>query len=366
MNGIKTIEHALSQGGDNFLLLRFIAASLVIYGHAPAIAGGYAPMDIFVRMGWGEYSGAIAVDIFFIVSGFLVTGSFYRQQHLINFVWARFIRIIPAYLACLLLSAFLIGPLFSTHSFKEYILDHGAYTYVWENLKLEPRGMLWNLPGVFTGNPKRATVNGSIWTLPAEVRMYAWVAIFGLVGAIRRRWLFNIALFGLFVFGSAQPDNIPMVPFDSYVHLAALFGIGGFCYMNRLWIPVHGGLLLAAGILAWLLRSTAVYPVLFAICETLFVFWFAYNTRWRGFNRFGDYSYGIYLWGFPMQQVVNVFAPLLPALLNALFGFLGALSIAVASWHALEKPALRLKGAPRAVMDKISVALQWLRQARTT
>jgi peptidoglycan/LPS O-acetylase OafA/YrhL len=365
LKGIKTVEQALSQGGDNFLLLRFIAAALVIYGHAPAIAGGYAPMDIFVRMGWGKYSGAIAVDIFFIVSGFLVTGSFHRRQHLIDFIWARFIRIMPAYAACLLLSAFLIGPLFSTHSFKEYIFDHGAYTYVWENLQLKPGGLLWNLPGVFTDNPKRATINGSIWTLPAEVHMYVWVAVFGIVGAIRRRWLFNIALLGFFVFGFVWPGDIPKVLMGHYVQWAALFGIGGFCYINRSWIPIHGGLLLAASLTAWLLRSATIYPALFAICEMLFVFWFAYNIRWRGFNRFGDYSYGIYLWGYPMQQVVAALAPLLPALLNALFGFLGALSVAVMSWHALEKPALRLKGASRALTDWLSAALRRLRQART-
>ncbi|MDR2013611.1 MAG: acyltransferase [Rhodanobacter sp.] len=357
MKEIKTIEYALGQGGDNFLLLRFIAASLVIYGHAPAISGGYAPVDIFVYMGWSEYSGAIAVDIFFIVSGFLVTGSFSRRQHLIDFVWARFIRIMPAYTACLLLSAFLIGPLFSTHSFKEYILGHGVYDYVWTNLHLGV-DMRWDLPGVFTGNPQRTTVNGSIWTLPAEVRMYALVALFGLVGAIRWRWLFNIALFALFVFGSARPHHIPMVPIDSYIQLAALFGIGGFCYMNRSWIPVHGGLLLAASLVAWLLRSTVIYPAVFAICEVLFVFWFAYNTRWYGFNRFGDYSYGIYLWGFPMQQIVAVLAPLLPALLNALFGFLAALSVAVMSWHVIEKPALRLKGAPRALLGWITAVFR--------
>jgi peptidoglycan/LPS O-acetylase OafA/YrhL len=364
MKGIKTIEHALSQGGDNFLLLRFIAASLVIYGHAPAIAGGYAPMDIFLRMGWGRFAGAIGVEIFFVISGFLVTGSFYRRQHLIDFIWARFIRIMPAYAACLLLSAFLIGPLFSTYPFKAYILDHGAYAYVWKNLQLTPGSLLFDLPGVFTGNPQMTAVNGSIWTLPAEVRMYAWVAVFGFVGAIRRRWLFNIALLGLFVCGLVRPDDVPMVPFDRYLRLAAMFGIGGFCYINRSWIPVHGGLLLIAGAAAWLLHSTMLYPALFAICEMLFVFWFVYNTRWYGFNRFGDYSYGIYLWGFPMQQVAAALAPPLPALLNALFGFLGALSAAVVSWHALEKPVLRLKGAPRAAMDRISAALRRLRQAQ--
>ncbi|HJT97764.1 MAG TPA: hypothetical protein VJ696_05560, partial [Rhodanobacteraceae bacterium] len=102
------------------------------------------------------------------------------------------------------------------------------------------------------------------------------------------------------------------------------------------------------GLAAWALRATTWYPAAFAACETLFVFWFAYGTRWRGFNRFGDYSYGIYLWAFPMQQVAASLAPSLPSLLNTVAGFVGALPLAVASWHLIEKPALRLKQRPYA------------------
>jgi peptidoglycan/LPS O-acetylase OafA/YrhL len=99
----------------------------------------------------------------------------------------------------------------------------------------------------------------------------------------------------------------------------------------------------------WLCRATALYPYLFAGCEVLFVFWFAYNTRWHGFNRYGDYSYGIYLWGYPAQQMVAAVFGTLPFLSNAFAGLCLALLFAVASWYAIEKPALRLKGAPSAL-----------------
>jgi peptidoglycan/LPS O-acetylase OafA/YrhL len=81
---------------DNFLMLRFIAAALVIYGHAPAITGGGGPTDLFVWLNWGEYSGDIAVDLFFITSGFLVMGSWQRRSHVLDFVLARVVRIFPA------------------------------------------------------------------------------------------------------------------------------------------------------------------------------------------------------------------------------------------------------------------------------
>lgn len=348
VKSLKTIADALDQESDNFLLLRFIAASMVIYGHASAISGGYAPTDIFVSLGWGEYSGAIAVDLFFVISGFLVTGSYFRRQRIIDFAWARFIRIMPAFAACLILCALVLGPLFSTHSMSDYFSSSETYSYIWKNIRLNT-DLAWDLPGTFAGNPKRTTINGSIWTLPAEVRMYVWVALFGLAGAIRRRWVFNIILVGIFVFSFFRPENIPLVPVESFVRLAALFGLGGFCYINRSWIPIHGVLLLAICAAAWLFRETMFYPALFAIAEVLFVFWFGYNTPWKGFNRFGDYSYGIYLWGFPIQQTVAALAPNLPSLVNALFGFFGALTLAIASWHAIEKPALRLKGVSTAL-----------------
>ena len=72
---IATVADGLAGGRDNFLLLRLLAASLVIYGHAPAITGGRGWPDVFVRLGWGSYSGDLAVDVFFVVSGFMIAGS---------------------------------------------------------------------------------------------------------------------------------------------------------------------------------------------------------------------------------------------------------------------------------------------------
>ncbi|MEO8741754.1 MAG: acyltransferase [Lysobacteraceae bacterium] len=348
----RTLSDGLEQGGDNFLLLRFIAAAMVIYGHAPAITGGSGPLDLFVWLNWGEYSGSIAVDMFFVISGFMITGSFLRRQHVVDFAWARFIRIMPAYATCMIVCAFAIGAAFTILPLSDYFTLREPYEYVWKNLRLTT-DMVWDLPGVFSGNPQRTTINGAIWTLPAEVRMYTWVAFLGLIGVVSRRWLFNIAIVGLFVFGMLHPASIPLVPINDYVKLAALFATGAFCYVNRSWIPVHGGLLLAACGVAFVCRSTHVYPYLFGGCEALFVFWFAYNMRWHWFNRFGDYSYGIYLWGFPSQQMVAAFYPSFPFLLNALCGFVVALLLAIASWRFIEKPALRLKGAPSAFMRRL-------------
>ena len=349
---IRTLSDCLAQGSDNFLLLRFIAASMVIYGHAPAISGGGGPKDLFIWLRWGTYSGSIAVDIFFIVSGFLITGSFVRRRNVVDFIWARILRIMPAYTVCVTLCALVFGALLTQLSLSIYLQEPGTTGYILKNVRLG-LDLAWDLPGVFQNNPRMNTVHGSIWTLPAEVRMYEWVAILGVAGMLFARRCFNFTLAALLLFGLNFPENIPLVPHPAFVRFAALFAVGGFCSINRSWIPVHGGFLLALIVLAYVFQPTGAYPYLFALAETAFVFWFAYALKWYGFNRFGDYSYGIYLWGFPAQQWVASLAGHLPDLVNALYGFLVALILAIGSWHLVEKPMLRLKGVPARMLRPV-------------
>jgi peptidoglycan/LPS O-acetylase OafA/YrhL len=229
--------------------------------------------------------------------------------------------------------------------------------YILRNLKFDIL-LQWQLPGVFADNPKSNVVNGSIWTLPAEVRMYVLVATLGVIGTLSWRALFNVVAFGLLALGLLYPDQTPMSNPREYLRLAALFVADAFCYVNRDLIPLRGSLLLTLAWMAWMARNTPVFPFLFGAAEVAFVFWFAYETRWRGFNRFGDYSYGIYLWGYPAQQVVAALAGGLHSYGNALRGFLIALALATASWHFIEQPALRLKSLPAKLRKRWSASSQ--------
>lgn len=341
----RTLAEALELGQDNFLLLRFLAASLVIYGHGPAIAGGQAWPDLFTWLGWGTYSGDLAVDVFFVTSGYMIAGSYLRRRHPFEFLWARVLRIYPAFVFCLLASAFVLGPLMTSLTPSAYFADHGAVRYVTKNLELG-KGLAWYLPGVFTGNPLNGVVNGSIWTLPAEVRMYLWVLIAGLLGLLARpRWC-NVVLCALFVCGMVAPGRLPLVPLDSFVRLAAYFAAGVFCYVNQQWLRISWWWVIGLAMMAVLLRQTMLYPFALGLALVAFVFAFAYLTPWRGFNRFGDYSYGIYLWGFPMQQWVASHGTGWIVALNALLAWPLACAMAVLSWHLVEKPALAFKGRP--------------------
>src|SRR5665213_2386975 len=108
-----TLADGLAQPQDNFLLLRVLAAAAVIYGHSYSIVVARGPPEIFLWMGWGTYSGTIAVNAFFITSGFLITGSFLRRRNVIEFAWARALRILPAYVTCMVGCAFVLGAIYT-------------------------------------------------------------------------------------------------------------------------------------------------------------------------------------------------------------------------------------------------------------
>ena len=289
--------------------------------------------------------------MFFVVSGFMIAGSYLRRRHLGDFLWARLLRIYPAYLLCLLGTALVLGAACTGLPLHDYYGSHEVVRYVTKNVQLG-KGLVWELPGVFTGNPKLAFVNGSIWTLPAEVRMYLWVALAGVLGILSRRWCCHLLLAALFVCGLLAPAHVPLVPLASFLRLAGYFALGVFCCVNRERIPTGWWCVAGLAALAWLLHATPLYPFAFALALTAFVFAFAYASPWLGCLRFGDYSYGLYLWGYPMQQLVAHLAPRLTPAGNILLAWPLAMLLAVLSWHLVEQPALRLKSLPGAMQAK--------------
>jgi len=344
---VPTLADCLARRRDNFLLLRLIAASMVIFGHSYAIAHVDGLHDFIGMKGWGPgvYTGSIAVDIFFVVSGFLVTGSYVNRRDFKFFIRSRFLRIVPACVVCVIACAFVIGPLVTTLPLGEYLRHHDSLGYVLKNISFI--SLAWTLPGVFESNPYSGTVNGSLWTLPVEVRMYALVAVFGLIGLLHRRWLFNLVIGALCLWAAWFPDLTREVfRSASHLRLAGLFALGSFFYVNRDYLPVSGYLAAALVLLAYLLHGTPHFMVMFGLALGYGSLWFAYTPPLHGFERLGDYSYGLYLWGFPIQQLValqmgqptpmQIFAWSMP--ITAL--------VAVASWHLIEKPALGFKNTP--------------------
>jgi peptidoglycan/LPS O-acetylase OafA/YrhL len=343
----RTLADAYASGLDNFLLLRFVAASLVIYSHSYALSGGTQTEDIFQQLGWRTYAGKIAVELFFCVSGFLVTASLVRWHSTRAFLKARALRLLPAYAVCLAMCAFVLGPLITKLPLGEYLLDPQTPSYVYSNLGF--RHLQWSLPGVyFNSGQYHDVVNGSIWSLPVEATMYLWLAALGLVGVYRRTWLATSVVLILVVVGSKYWTQMPVLTANPrHLPYPAMFALGSLAYLHRRFIPISHAGMLACIALAWATHDSGLLADFsMALALAYFCFWFAYSLPWHGFNRFGDYSYGIYLWGFPSQQLIALwFGPGEPGRMTLLALPL-ALLCAIASWHLVERPTLRLKKRP--------------------
>ena len=335
------LEAALESGRDNFLPLRHVAALLVIYGHSYSLTSHAAgQMDWIARSMPGFYAGSLAVYVFFAISGYLVTLGVLRKPGLWRYARNRFLRVYPAYLACLLATAFVLGPLFTTLPPSSYFRDPQTWSYLGTNLS--PIKLAWELPGVFAGNPYPHVVNGTLWSLGLEVRWYAYIAVLAAIGIVRRRWAFTLVALAFLGFASwewsvGKPDPLSFRALSMVFMGAALLAQ----WRHRLWVN-HWTMILL--LLVCVVAHGSSWFGLAAIVATGYAsFWIAYalpKLPWPGGR---DYSYGLFLYGFPVQQsLVACFPALAPMQLFALSAA-GGLCLAVASWHFVERPALRFK-----------------------
>lgn len=336
-----TLGDGLARRADNFLLLRMLAAAMVVYGHAPHLAPAVHRVDFFVRKGWGHYSGDIAVDAFFLISGFLVTGSWLRQKSFYRFIKARFLRVVPAFFLNVTLLALVFGAAFTTLNLHDYYAASGTWHYIAQNLKYSP-AMAWTLPGVFEHGMKASTINGAQWTLPAEVRMYVLLGALAATGLLRSARATAVAGAALLLGGWLHPEWFPLLP--DWFRLGGFFAIGVLAYQYRNEIRLTLGGVVALVLLAVLTCHLPTYAVTFPLALAAVVFALAYLTpplTWL--DRHGDPSYGIYLWGWPSQQVVAWALPGAGLLEHVALALLLACLLGYASWHGVERWALRLK-----------------------
>lgn len=292
----------------------------------------------------GVSFGEIGIFIFFTISGYLIAMSYCSRHDLKAFVVARVLRIFPAVCVCVWVSAFIIGPCLSSLSVADYFKNISVYKYSINNTVLLLRGYITDaLPGVFMTNPFPRAFNGSLWTLPVELRMYLAIAVIGVLGLLRRRWLTSVLLLAsLFIIVvECQQGPLELLVW----RLPVFFLAGVLFYLNRDFIPSNTIILAALGTIAVLAFSSVSFPILGGSFLVYAVFWFAYvPDGWiRKFNDLGDYSYGLYIYAFPVQQTLAALRPGIAPLSMFLAAFPLTLGLAVVSWHVVEKPSLALK-----------------------
>lgn len=340
-----TISDKIHLRDNNFDFLRFFAASLVILTHSYGLTG--IKGEPFIWLSGYDSAGRLAVNIFFIISGFLITKSWIDKPVLSAFVKKRILRIFPGLFFAVLFSALIIGPLVTTISLGEYFLNPHTINHL-KAIILLPIGHMWDdsiLPGVFADNYVPYIVNGSLWTLQAEMVMYISVIFFGLLGLYKRPgivFLIFMATFciQLFVIPNFIPDLL------TWTKLGLFFLLGSIIYLFKDKVILNSKLALLVFII-WILSfhtSLAILVNYLALPYLIIYFAFENIPYIKNFTKHGDFSYGMYIYAYPIQQTILFFyAKNINLWLFFLTAFLITLLLAFLSWKYIEKPFLKLK-----------------------
>jgi peptidoglycan/LPS O-acetylase OafA/YrhL len=338
----------------------------VLFSHAFLIAQGTQNNEPLILLtGNQSILGLVGVFVFFAISGFLVTQSFEQTVNPLHFLAKRALRIFPGLFAATLVSAFVLGPLVTELPLGAYISRPEPYQYVLGNTLLDQT--VHELPGVwFVDNGVGLEVNGSLWTLRSEFLMYLMVLALGVLRLLTLPITLLLLAFGMACLHFNMLDQLEnwgwlFQLLSGWGWLVGFFAAGMVLYKLRHTRIFDGRIALLA--LAGLALSIPLrqFILLFPVFGCYLALWLALSPRLPVIPaaRFGDLSYGLYIYGWPVEQAVmwlsggraawwQIFLIALPA----------TAAIAFLSWHLVERPMLRLKPGSRRVSAPLTAAAQ--------
>jgi peptidoglycan/LPS O-acetylase OafA/YrhL len=337
-----------------FDLLRIIFATLVLLSHAPEITDGNASRELFHRFTRAPMTfGTVGVDGFFLLSGYLIVQSWLANPEVLNFLRKRVLRIVPGYLVAVALSTLAVGML--APGVPHFFL--GLDVHFVRSVALLTSPMT---PPVFPGRPY-AMVNGAMYTIAYEFRCYLLVALLGLCGLLRRpicvMAITLLLLFSLFYTTPFERMHWPrhveaLIGQPIYVfRLTAAYLVGCCFYLFRGRIAFRPRFAFAATILmiACFVFAPSRGELAMVLCAGYLMFYLGQmQLTWlSGMARLPDISYGIYLYGWPVEALWIWFSRGSPWV--AFFGStVICFGLGWLSWHFVERPALSLKRRPSA------------------
>ncbi len=327
-----------------------LAALAVLVSHSFYLTTGKVQAEPLYLL-TGMTLGTIAVHCFFVMSGFLVTDSLLRRQSLVAYAKARVLRVFPALLVMLLLTVFGLGMLLTQLPVSDYLSNSQTWQYFLRNLTLIA-GVTWTLPGIFESNPHPSTFNGSLWTLTYELRLYIvlaflwWLA--GRTGEAKRSfWLKALVLTGVAATGvQTIAWHGGYLDESQTARLGFMFFSGAAYQLFSRHIRLDT---LVAVVLAIALVTSVSHQTLFLFIYLVvlpyLLLWLAYvpGGMIRSYNRLGDYSYGLYIYAFVVQQTIVFLMPAISAVQLIAAAGICSLLLAVPSWHLVEARALKAK-----------------------
>ena len=328
---------------NNWTILRLVMALAVLVGHAMIISQRSLAAEPMV---YADYSiSYMAVNAFFIASGFLVTASIMHRRNILDFATARGLRIYPALIVHVLLVMFVVGAANTALPLGQYIASPDVWKHIPLVLSFSDTDFV--LPGVFLDNHEHLA-SAPLWTLRYELLAYFGTAIAFAVGFMRSRWLVaaQFALFcALWLIANGNgffEDLPPTVANILRFGLPYSFGAMVWAFRDdlcfRVWLlplVMFAAVISAGTLVGELIMNGAVGYVLFTLA---YMPVFANNAKWS------DVSYGTYIWHWPILQWIAAKAPGIGSLEITLLALPLTLLVSWVSWKAVEKPMLAHKG----------------------
>lgn len=333
------LSDRLGDRNNNFDVLRLAAAMAVLVSHSFALVGEREPLH-----GFGTSLGNVGVLVFFGISGLLIRRSWEYDPSPRSFWFKRALRLLPALTTLAVITAFVLGPAVTAARLSTYFASWETWVYAPRLTFLFPFGA--SLPGVFEDNVYAGAVNGPLWSLPLEVFAYLVLFALGVTGLLKRRGVVTTVAVASLVWAAWWATIMEPALGAAYVLSAFALGAAAYSWRDRIVLawPV------AAGLLALCVLTgpgpTPLRIIVWTVSSVYLCYWFAYALPpiGRQLTRFGDASYGVYIWAFPVQQTIiqlagNDASPWLVTGVAVPIVWL----LALASWRLVEAPALRHK-----------------------
>lgn len=338
-----SIGTAFTGRNNRFTPIRIVLASLVMLEHVFVVVMGTGPGPVIAIHSWSV--GYLAVNGFFILSGFLIANSLERRDNLRAFVSARALRIMPALIALAVIATFIIGPLVSGGESAEYWTSATTWFY--------PLNVLFFADtsagpfAVFPDNPAAGEFSATLWTLRYEVIAYAAAAMLFFTRILWRGWgitaLLVLATTGYLLIQTGVVELPDIATHLGRFSVSFLLGMVVFKFRDLLPVSIVPGILF--GVLAILLGEHPLAELFWNLTLASALFWagFAALNHVPTGASLPDWSYGIYIWHYPVMQALWHFDIARNSMSLALVGIPITLLVAAVSWSFIERPSLALR-----------------------
>ncbi|WP_407306658.1 acyltransferase family protein [Desulfosporosinus sp. SB140] len=356
-----TFKDIYSKKDNSFNLIRFLLAMMVIYSHSFVLLGhlNYAYPAILNYVNYFP-----PVECFFIVSGFLVTQSLLESPSYGIYLLKRVLRIFPAFFVSLTVIAFIIGPIVSHTTIYNYFWAPGQdnpWNFVFKNITLNITGYSWTIRDVFSSNPFSLGLNGSMWTIKHEFAMYLILIVFSFFYFFKYRKLLLLTTFitGMLVILNLKysyslvhlsgykwwviSDN----EYASFIKLLYYFLTGSsiYIFMDKIYFSWRFIFLITMVLLFLFVNSNIhLLKYAFLVCLPYLILALGLKFRLPSFGKYGDFTYGLYIYAFPIQQLITYYFGSRLTIANYfILVFCITLFVSILSWKYIEGPSLHLK-----------------------